>query len=44
MALLHSIQWSGFEHDVGHHGKATTNVGKAAKPQGLPGSFSAWRC
>ena len=43
MALLHRIQRSGFEHDEEHHGKATTPVGKAAKSQRLPGSFSAWR-
>ena len=45
MALLHSIQRSGFEHDVVHHGKATTPEGKAAKPQKcrvlfLPGGVS----
>jgi hypothetical protein len=43
MTLLHSIQRSDFEHDVVHHGKSMTPVGKAAKPQFLPGSFSAWR-
>ena len=43
MALLHSIQRSGFVHDVVHHGKDMTLEGKAAKPQALPGSFSAWR-
>ncbi|MCH7631203.1 MAG: hypothetical protein IIC07_04870 [Proteobacteria bacterium] len=39
MALLHSIQRSDFEHDVVHHGKNTTPVGKAAKPQGTAGFF-----
>jgi len=44
MALLQIKHRRGFEHDVVHHGKSTTPVWKAAKPQKLPVSFCPWHC